>query len=163
MKYVFILILFLFSIFSFSQQLEVDELVEIFKTNYSKVEPLLINNGFDFKGEDNSKYPLHEITFSTNSKYISEVETIVFIYSKNDLSLTKNKVIYMFKGKQKHNNLVKHLISSDFEYLDSLNSEDMLVKYYTRKTDNPKIYISASIFIVQDYFYSLIFEFTIIE
>lgn len=162
MKYVFTSILFMFSLFSYSQLLEVDELVEIFKTNYSKVEPLLIDNGFDFISEDNSKYPLHTITFRAKSKNIIDVESVDFIYSENDLSLTKSKVIYLFKGKQKHNNLVKNLINSDFKYLHSLDSDGMLVKYYMRKTDNSKIYMSASIFIIQDYFYSLIIELNII-
>lgn len=162
MKLIFILFCLLFSLQSFTQQLTTNEVVEIFKTNHSKVEPLMIDKGFDFNKEDNSKYPVHTITFRTNSKNITDLESIEFFYSENDLNLIKNKVLYSFIGKQKHNNLIKSLITNGFRYLHSIDTEGLLVKYYIKETDNPNRYISASMFILQDYFYSLIIEFNII-
>jgi hypothetical protein len=141
MKYSLATILLLFFSFSFSQDLNFDDIVKLKIKNPKEVKELLLENNFKISQEHFSKeMKFGDIQFLTKNKVEDEIPTSITFYHEGD-DLVKNRISFDIFNQEIFEKYLTQLKKSDFKIVSSKTEKNITLEYYKNETTTIEVKI----------------------
>ena len=138
------LLIMLIHFAGFSQNVTLDELINLRKKNLTIVEETLSSKGWTYiNGESPNLYGLGKATFAyKKSTYDDTALSFLTYYYSEDNS--ESKITIQINTKDKYNSFLLRLKALGFKLMNSEISEGSIIKNYKVKSTSIKIEISTS-------------------
>ena len=141
MKYSLTTILLLFFSFSFSQDLNFDDILNLKTKSPNKVKEILLDNDFKISQEHYSKeMKFGDILFLSKNKIDDEIPTSISFYYEGD-DLAKNRISFDIFNQEIFVKYLSQLKKSDFKIVSSKTEKNITLEYYKNETTTIEVKI----------------------
>ena len=141
MKYSLTTILLLFFLFSFSQDLNFDDILNLKTKSPNEVKQILLDNNFKISQEHYSKeMKFGDILFLSKNKIDDEIPTSISFYYEGD-DLAKNRISFNIFNQQFFEKYLSQLKKSDFKIVSSKTEKNITLEHYKNETTTIEVKI----------------------